>query len=103
MSLCKIINPIIRGFSPDPSIFRVGDDYYIANSTFEWQAGVAIHHSRDLLNWHLIGHALTGKSSPKLTAINNSSGIWGRRSAFLTVSSDCSIRKSELASARLKT
>lgn len=32
----KVKNPILRGFYPDPSIVRVGDDYYIANSTFEW-------------------------------------------------------------------
>lgn len=35
----KVKNPILRGFYPDPSIVRVGDDYYIANSTFEWWPG----------------------------------------------------------------
>ena len=44
-----IENPVIRGFNPDPSIIRVGDDYYIAASTFEWWPGVSIYHSRDLL------------------------------------------------------
>ena len=44
----NIRNPILRGFNPDPSIVRVGDDYYIATSTFEWFPGVQIHHSRDL-------------------------------------------------------
>ena len=43
-----ISNPILRGFNPDPSIVRVGGDYYIATSTFEWFPGVQIHHSRDL-------------------------------------------------------
>jgi beta-xylosidase len=47
MSLIQ--NPIIPGFHPDPSICRVGDDYYIANSTFEWFPGVPIHHSKDLV------------------------------------------------------
>jgi len=42
----QIQNPILRGFNPDPSIVRVGDDYYIATSTFEWFPGVQIHHSR---------------------------------------------------------
>ena len=43
-----IANPILRGFNPDPSIVRVGNDYYIATSTFEWYPGVQIYHSRDL-------------------------------------------------------
>ena len=44
-------NPILPGFNPDPSIIRVGEDYYIATSTFEWFPGVQIHHSRDLVHW----------------------------------------------------
>ncbi|WP_412095770.1 family 43 glycosylhydrolase, partial [Bacillus haynesii] len=54
----KIINPVLKGFNPDPSICRVGDDYYIAVSTFEWFPGVQIHHSKDLVNWHLVAHPL---------------------------------------------
>ena len=54
-----IQNPILPGFHPDPSIVRVGEDYYIVNSTFEWFPGVPIHHSRDLVNWRPIGHVLT--------------------------------------------
>lgn len=46
----KIINPVIKGFNPDPSFLRVGTDYYIANSTFQWFPGVQIHHSKDLIN-----------------------------------------------------
>ena len=49
-----ICNPILPGFNPDPSILRVGEDYYIATSTFEWFPGVQIHHSRDLETWRLI-------------------------------------------------
>ncbi|MGY9033296.1 MAG: family 43 glycosylhydrolase, partial [Rhodobacterales bacterium] len=45
-----IINPILPGFNPDPSFCRVGQNYYIATSTFEWYPGVQIHHSRDLAN-----------------------------------------------------
>lgn len=71
-----IENPILRGFNPDPSILRVGDDYYIATSTFEWFPGVRIHHSRDLANWRLIGHALTRKSQLDLTGVPDSGGIW---------------------------
>ena len=53
-----IRNPILKGFNPDPSIVRVGDDYYIATSTFEWFPGVQIHHSRDLKNWRLLTRPL---------------------------------------------
>ena len=52
-------NPILRGLNPDPSICRAGEDYYLATSTLFLFPGVPIHHSRDLVNWRLIGHALT--------------------------------------------
>ena len=51
-------NPIIKGGYPDPSICRVGGDYYIVNSSFEYFPGLPIHHSKDLANWTLIGHGL---------------------------------------------
>ncbi len=73
----KVIrNPILPGFYPDPSIVRAGEDYYIANSTFEWFPGVPIHHSRDLVHWRLIGHALTRTSQLDLRGIADSSGVW---------------------------
>lgn len=71
-----IKNPVLRGFNPDPSILRVGDDYYIATSTFEWFPGVQIHHSRDLVNWHLLTHALTRTSQLDLRGNPNSGGVW---------------------------
>jgi xylan 1,4-beta-xylosidase len=74
--MSSIQNPILPGFFPDPSICRVGDDYYIANSTFEWFPGVAIHHSRDLKNWHFIGHALTRRSQVDLRGVPDSGGVW---------------------------
>lgn len=52
------INPIIPGGHPDPSICRVGDDFYIVNSSFEYFPGLPIHHSKDLVNWELIGYGL---------------------------------------------
>ena len=55
------INPIISGAHPDPSICRVGDDYYIVNSSFEYFPGLPIHHSKDLVNWELIGYGLHRK------------------------------------------
>jgi len=51
-------NPILAGFFPDPSICRVGDDYYLVNSTFGYFPGLPIFHSKDLVNWTLIGHAI---------------------------------------------
>ena len=54
----EITNPILPGFHPDPSIVRVGEDYYIATSTFEWFPGVQIHHSRDLVHWRLLRQPL---------------------------------------------
>ena len=57
--MSTITNPILKGFNPDPSIIRVGEDYYIATSTFEWFPGVQIHHSRDLVKWGLIGRPLS--------------------------------------------
>ena len=44
-------NPIIPGYNPDPSICRVGSDYYIVNSTFEFFPGVPVYHSKNLVNW----------------------------------------------------
>lgn len=54
-------NPILPGFYPDPSICRVGDDYYMVNSSFQWWPGIPIWHSRDLVNWEQIGHAIHRK------------------------------------------
>lgn len=71
-----IHNPVLRGFNPDPSILRVGDDYYIATSTFEWFPGVQIHHSRDLVNWRLLTHPLTRVSQLAMRGNGDSGGIW---------------------------
>ena len=53
-------NPVLTGFNADPSIIRVGKDYYIATSTFEWFPGVQIHQSGDLAHWELLTQPLTG-------------------------------------------
>src|SRR4051812_39229861 len=71
-----IQNPVLPGFHPDPSFVRVGDDFYLANSTFEWFPGVPIHHSRDLVHWRLIGHALTRPSQLDLRGVADSAGVW---------------------------
>ena len=69
-------NPILPGFNPDPSIWRVGEDYYIATSTFEWYPGVQIHHSRDLVNWTLACRPLTRTSQLDMRGNPDSCGIW---------------------------
>ncbi len=74
--MTTIVNPILPGFNPDPSIVRVNDDYYIATSTFEWFPGVQIHHSKDLVNWKLIGHPLSRKSQLNMRGNSDSGGVW---------------------------
>ena len=71
-----ITNPILPGFNPDPSICRVGEDYYIATSTFEWFPGVQIHHSKDLVHWKLLGHALNETRLLDLKGVPSSGGVW---------------------------
>jgi xylan 1,4-beta-xylosidase len=69
-------NPVLPGFNPDPSILRVGDDYYIATSTFEWFPGVQISHSRDLVHWRIASRPLARYSQLDLRGDPNSGGIW---------------------------
>ena len=69
-------NPIISGFHPDPSICRVGDDYYTVHSSFEYFPGVPIFHSQDLVHWKQIGYCLTRKSQLKLDKMRPSGGIY---------------------------
>lgn len=74
--MSKIHNPVLTGFHPDPSICRVGEDFYIANSTFHWFPGVRISHSRDLVHWRPVGYALTRTSQLDMEGENASCGIW---------------------------
>ncbi|KAJ3956547.1 hypothetical protein N0V92_006919 [Colletotrichum tropicale] len=69
-------NPIIPGFNPDPSICRVGEDFFLVTSTFEYFPGIPIYHSRDLVNWQLIGHVLTRRSQLDMRTTEPSGGIW---------------------------
>ena len=69
-------NPILPGFHPDPSVIWVGDDYYIATSTFEWFPGVEISHSRDLVNWEVVSHPLERESQLDLRGVLNGGGVW---------------------------
>ncbi len=71
-----IRNPILPGFNPDPSVVRVGEDFYIATSTFEWYPGVQIHHSRDLKNWRLVSRPLNRADLLDMRGNPDSCGIW---------------------------
>lgn len=69
-------NPILPGFYPDPSICRVGEDYYLVNSSFEYFPGLPIFHSRDLVNWTQLGHVLDRPSQLPLAGCDASAGLY---------------------------
>src|SRR5256714_14071582 len=69
-------NPVLPGFYPDPSICRVGQDYYLVTSSFEYFPGVPIFHSQDLIHWRQIGYCLTRASQVPLTGVRSSGGIF---------------------------
>ncbi|KAJ5364879.1 uncharacterized protein N7496_010592 [Penicillium cataractarum] len=69
-------NPIIPGFNPDPSIIRVDKDFFLVTSSFEYFPGAPIYHSRDLIQWKLIGHALTRPSQLQIHTPEPGGGVW---------------------------
>jgi len=71
-----IRNPVLPGFNPDPSFCRVGEDYFIATSTFEWYPGVQIHHSRDLVTWRLVSRPLRRAAQLDMRGNPDSCGVW---------------------------
>jgi beta-xylosidase len=71
----QLLNPILPGFYPDPSICRVGDDFYMITSSFSLFPGVPIFHSTDLANWEQIGHILDRTSQLHTTADHMTAGI----------------------------
>ena len=71
----KYTNPVIPGFHPDPSICRVGDDYWLVTSSFEYFPGVPIFHSKDLVHWRKVGHCLTTERQLPLAGAG-SSGVF---------------------------
>jgi beta-xylosidase len=69
-------NPVIPGFHPDPSVVRVGSDFYLVTSSFEFFPGVPIFTSRDLVHWKQVGHVLTRESQLPLGKARPSGGIF---------------------------
>lgn len=72
----KYTNPILPGFNPDPSICRVGGDYYLVTSSFEYFPGIPVYHSRDLVNWTQLGNAIDRPSQLPLDRAAVNGGIW---------------------------
>lgn len=70
------LNPILAGFYPDPSMVRVGEDYYVVTSSFAYFPGVPIFHSRDLVHWTQIGSVLDRPSQLNLDGAGISRGIF---------------------------
>ncbi len=69
-------NPILTGFYPDPSLCQVGGDYYLINSTFAYFPGIPIFHSRDLVNWELVGHAIHRPDQLRYDGLGVSRGLF---------------------------
>ncbi len=69
-------NPILPGFQPDPSIVKVGRDFYLVTSTFSWFPGLPIYHSTDLMNWRLVGHAIDRADQLRFDGIGTNRGLF---------------------------
>lgn len=69
-------NPLIPGFNPDPSVVKVGDDYYLATSTFEYLPAIPIYHSRDFGEWTQIGNVATRMEQLGIQDVVTAGGVW---------------------------
>jgi xylan 1,4-beta-xylosidase len=72
----KVTNPILSGFYPDPSVTKVGKDYYLVNSTFSYFPGLPIFKSQDLKNWKQIGNAIDRPSQMDFMGDRTSRGLF---------------------------
>lgn len=95
-------NPVIPGFHPDPSVCRVGEDYYLVTSSFDYFPGIPIFHSKDLVNWRQLGHVLTRESQLPLIGMlppGYSQGIYAptiryHDGRFYVITTNISVQKS---------
>src|ERR1700690_2248324 len=69
-------NPILPGCYPDPSVCRVGNDYYLVASSFEYFPGIPIFQSQDLVHWNQIGYVLDRTSQLCLDGVRSSGGLY---------------------------
>ncbi|MGC3994145.1 MAG: family 43 glycosylhydrolase [Propionicimonas sp.] len=74
--MSRVANPILPGCHPDPSICRVGDDYYLVTSTFEYFPGLPVFHSTDLAHWEPIGHVVDRAGQLDYAGIASSGGLY---------------------------
>jgi xylan 1,4-beta-xylosidase len=72
----RLVNPVVRGFAPDPSVIRVGDWYYLATSSFEWFPSIPLYRSRNLADWEPAGAVDTAVPGRSLLGVPDSAGIW---------------------------
>lgn len=80
--MSMIQNPVLKGFNPDPSMLRVGDDFYIAVSTFEWFPGVVIYHSTDMKNWRQVARPLNRVELLDMKGNPDSGGVWAPQLSY---------------------
>ena len=78
----KFINPIIPGMHPDPSICRVGKDYYLVTSSFEYFPAIPVFHSKDLIHWEQIGHCI--EREEQITLKNKLKNVMCSRKFMIT-------------------
>lgn len=100
----ELRNPLIPGFYPDPSICRVGDDYYMVNSSFSYFPGIPIFHSRDLANWEQLGHVLDRPEQLPLSPFDISAGIYAptiryHEGLFYVITTNVTVRKNFVVTA----
>jgi alpha-N-arabinofuranosidase len=69
-------NPILQGFYPDPSVTRVGNDFYLVTSTFSYFPGIPVFHSRDLVSWTQIGNAIDRPEQLDFKQLGLSRGVF---------------------------
>ena len=74
--MTTLYNPLINGFHPDPSVVRVGDEWFLATSTFEYLPGIPIHRSSDFENWELVGHVATRPGQLAVEDVPTAGGAW---------------------------
>lgn len=74
--MTSVANPVLPGCYPDPSICRVGEDYYLVTSTFEYLPGLPVFRSRDLVSWEQVGHVVDRPGQLDYTGLVSSSGLY---------------------------
>lgn len=69
-------NPVLFADYSDPDVTRMGDDFYLTASSFNCVPGLPILHSRDLVNWTLVNHALRELPHPRYADVQPGQGVW---------------------------